>query len=202
VAQRWSVTKGRPHPGRVAVLATIVVLGLSVRPAVAQVNGEPQIIGHPEQYSAQGQDGTNCTWALSLSWDVWNNTQAPYALTSVAYRGFWEVRDGPNDYHVPITVDDGGLRAGVMLSPGRNSFHQSATLTAPCNSGWFGVIVNVAGPYGTSGGSATWGEFVNGTQIPVAPWQGGLGLAAVLGVVLYRRGLSFRADIGSDASRG
>ena len=170
--------------GRMAVLSIGILGACSLRPAPASAYGEPQIIDHAEQFSAQGRDGTNCTWAVSFSWDVWNNTQAPYALTSVAYRGFWEIRDGPNDYYVPVTVDDGGLRSGVTLVPGRNSFHQSTTLTVPCNAGWFGVIVNVDGPYGTSGGSVAWGEFVNGTLIPVAPWQGAFGLAVVVGAVL------------------
>ena len=92
--------------GRMAVLSIGILGACSLRPAPASAYGEPQIIDHAEQFSAQSRDGTNCTWAVSFSWDVWNNTQAPYALTSVAYRGFWEIRDGPNDYYVPVTVDD------------------------------------------------------------------------------------------------
>ena len=172
--------KRRARVGRVAVLSAVLLASGAWR-AGAQ-SSEPNIIDHPGQFSSQGRSGDNCTWALSYTWDVWNNTGAPYALTSVTYRGFWEVRDGPNDYHVPITVDDGGFRAGVVLHPGVQTFQQSATLTTPCNAGWFGVIVNADGPYGFSGGSVTWGEFVNGVQVPISSWQAPFGLAAVLGV--------------------
>src|SRR3989442_8156710 len=105
-----------------AVASAVVLLGLSIGASTAGAqSSEPMIVGHPGQISRQAGDGTNCAWPATFSWDVWNNTQSPYALTSVAYRGFWEIRDGPNDYHVPIDVQDGGVRARVQRAPGRNA---------------------------------------------------------------------------------
>src|SRR5207244_10383866 len=57
--------------GRMAVLSIGILGACSLRPAPASAYGEPQIIDHAEQFSAQGRDGTNCTWAVSFSWDVW-----------------------------------------------------------------------------------------------------------------------------------